>query len=60
MAKEIADGTIPDPSIPTDPETGIPLDQIADMDLGSDEMEPDLESEAGATKAPEIPKGGEI
>jgi Bacteriophage T4-like capsid assembly protein (Gp20). len=57
MAKEIADGTIPDPSIPTDPETGIPLDQIADMDLGADEMEPDLESEAGATKAPEIVKG---
>ena len=51
MAKEIADGTIPDPSIPTDPETGIPLDQIADMDLGSDEMEPDLESESRSNKS---------
>ena len=60
MAREIADGTVPDPSIPTDPETGIPLDQIADMDLGADEMEPDLGSEVGATKPPEIPKGGEI
>ena len=60
MAKEIADGTIPDPSIPTDPETGIPLDQIADMDLGDPVNEPDLESQGDATAAPEIPKGGEI
>ena len=60
MEKEIADGVVPDPSIPTDPETGIPLDQVADMGLGDPVMEPDLESQGAATKAPEMPKGGEI
>ena len=35
IEKEIADGTIPDPSIPVDPETGMPLDPSASgMDLG--------------------------
>jgi len=60
MEKEIADGVVPDPSIPTDPETGIPLDQVADMGLGDPAIEPDLESQGAATKAPEMPKGGEI
>ena len=61
IEKEIADGTIPDPSIPVDPETGQPLDQSgAGMDLGAPVMEPDLEKDSNATKAPEMPKGGEI
>jgi len=61
IEKEIADGTIPDPSIPVDPETGQPLDQSgAGMDLGTPVMEPDLEKDSNATKAPEMPKGGEI
>ena len=61
IEKEIADGTIPDPSIPVDPETGQPLDQSsAGMDLGAPVMEPDLEKDSNATKAPEMPQGGEI
>ena len=61
IEKEIADGTIPDPSIPVDPETGQPLDQSgAGMDLGSPIIEPDLEKDSNATKAPEMPQGGEI
>jgi len=61
IEKEIADGTIPDPSIPVDPETGQPLDQSgAGMDLGTPVMEPDLEKDSNATKAPEMPQGGEI
>ena len=51
IEKEIADGTIPDPSIPVDPETGQPLDQSgAGMDLGAPVMEPDLEKDSNATK----------
>ena len=61
IEKEIADGTIPDPSIPVDPETGQPLDQSgAGMDLGAPVMEPDLEKDSNVTKAPEMPQGGEI
>ena len=61
IEKEIADGTIPDPSIPVDPETGQPLDQSSTgMDLGAPVMEPDLEKDSSATKAPEMPQGGEI
>jgi hypothetical protein len=61
IEKEISDGTIPDPSIPVDPETGQPLDQSgAGMDLGAPVMEPDLELDSKATKAPEVPQGGEI
>ena len=54
MEKEIADGVIPDPMAPVDPETGQP------MDLGAPIMEPDLEKQASAADAPEIPSGGEI
>ena len=60
IKKEIKDGTIPDPSIPVDPETGLPLDQgVAGMDLGAPVMEPNLDGskDGGAT---ELPKGGEI
>ena len=60
IKKEIKDGVIPDPSIPVDPETGLPLEQSSSSDLGKPVVEPDLESQASTVKAPEIPKGGEI
>ena len=55
MKKEIEDGVIPDPMAPVDPETGQPM-----QDLGSPIMEPDLEKQAQAADAPEMPSGGEI
>lgn len=74
IKKEIADGTIPDPSIPIDPATGMPMDLNAPMgDLGAPVMEPNLDGAkgGGATKADgkavemdtsitKMPKGGEI
>jgi hypothetical protein len=61
IAKEIEEGIIPDPSIPVDPMTGMPMDAgSSGMDLGAPVMEPDLESQGKATEAPGIPKGGEI
>ena len=60
IEKEIKDGIIPDPNVPVDQETGEPLDQTAQMDLGAPVMEPNLESQGKATEAPEMPKGGEI
>jgi hypothetical protein len=65
IKKEIEDGIIPDPSIPIDPATGMPLGpETAGMDLGQPVMEPDLRSDTKATqvdtKAVEMPKGGEI
>jgi hypothetical protein len=48
------------PNAPVDPETGMPLDQAAGMDLGAPVMEPDLDSTAKKVEAPELPKGGEI
>jgi hypothetical protein len=65
IKKEIEDGVIPDPSIPIDPATGMPLGpETAGMDLGQPVMEPDLATDAKATqvdtKAVEMPKGGEI
>ena len=74
IKKEIADGTIPDPSIPVDPATGMPMDPNAPMgDLGAPVMEPNLDGVkgGGATKADgkavemntsitKMPKGGEI
>ena len=60
IQKEIKNGIIPDPNAPVDPETGVPLDQSAQMDLGAPVMEPNLESQGKATEAPEMPKGGEI
>jgi hypothetical protein len=64
MKKEIKDGIIPDPSIPVDPTTGMPLDQTSQMDLGQPVMEPNLDAQGNATqidaKAAEMPKGGEI
>ena len=55
IEKEIKDGIIPDPNIPVDPATGMPMDP--NMDLGAPINEPDLESQGKATEAPE---GGEI
>jgi hypothetical protein len=64
MKKEIKDGIIPDPSIPVDPTTGMPLDQTSQMDLGQPVMEPNLDAQGAATEASgkiaEMPKGGEI
>ena len=57
IKKEIKDGVIPDPAT-VDPETGMPLDSAASMDLGKPQMEP--EADGSATEAPELPKGGEI
>jgi len=69
IEKEIADGVIPDPNQPVDPETGMPMDPSMEGDpgaggsaggMGDVPIEPDLEQQARATKAPEMPKGGEI
>ena len=64
IKKEIENGVIPDPSQPVDPQTGLPLDQTSQMDLGKPVMEPDLQSQSRdvmATGKPvEMPKGGEI
>jgi len=69
IKKEIKNGIIPDPSIPVDPNTGMPIDQK--MDLGQPVMEPEIDAstvDADATaSAAEIdagpmkmPKGGMI
>ena len=63
IKKEIKDGTIPDPNIPIDPATGMPLDSgTASMDLGQPVMEPEIDGSATEVngKIAEIPKGGEI
>ena len=64
IKKEIQKGIIPDPSQPIDPQTGLPLDQTSQMDLGQPVMEPDIDKQGDTTvadcKIAEIPKGGEI
>jgi hypothetical protein len=64
MKKEIESGLIPDPNQPIDPNTGMPLDQTSQMDLGQPVMEPNLDAQGAATevngKIAEMPKGGEI
>ena len=64
IKKEIKDGIIPDPNAPIDPNTGMPLDQTSQMDLGQPVMEPNLDAQGAATevdgKIAEMPKGGEI
>jgi len=64
IKKEIEEGIIPDPNIPVDPQTGMPLDQTAQMDLGQPVMEPDLGAQEKGIEASgkqvEMPKGGEI
>jgi hypothetical protein len=74
IKKEIKDGVIPDPSIPIDPMTGMPMDSNAPMgDLGKPVMEPNTDGVkgGGATEADgraaeldtsitRMPKGGQI
>jgi hypothetical protein len=64
IKKEIESGVIPDPNIPVDPATGMPLDQTSQMDLGQPVMEPNIDAQGAATQASgkiaEMPKGGEI
>jgi hypothetical protein len=62
IKKEIKSGVIPDPSIPVDPATGLPLDQTSQMNLGQPVMEPEIDASATQVnaKAIEMPKGGEI
>ena len=65
IKQEIKDGVIPDPSVPVDPTTGLPLGpETAGMDLGQPVMEPNLDAQGAATEADgkiaEMPKGGEI
>ncbi len=62
IEQEIADGIIPDPSIPVD-ENGMPIDPMAPEggDPAAPIMEPDLEGEVLSTSGKkELPKGGEI
>jgi len=69
IKKEIEKGIIPDPSIPVDPNTGMPMDQ--QMDLGKPVMEPEVDAsvvDADATRNAadldagpmKMPKGGTI
>lgn len=58
IEKEIKKGIIPDPSIPTDPETGMPMDDSINGEMGAVPVEPEING--SATEAPELPKGGEI
>jgi hypothetical protein len=74
IKQEIEDGIIPDPSIPVDPMTGMPIDPNAPMgDLGKPVMEPNTDGVkgGGATEADgraaeldssitKMPKGGQI
>jgi len=74
IKKEIEDGIIPDPSIPVDPATGMPIDPNASMgDLGAPVMEPNTDGVKGGgsteadgkaaemnTSITKMPKGGEI
>jgi hypothetical protein len=64
IKKEIEKGIIPDPSQPIDPQTGFPLDQTSQMDLGQPVMEPNIDKQGDTTvadgKIAEMPKGGEI
>jgi len=65
IKKEIKDGVIPDPNVPVDPTTGMPLGpETSQMDLGKPVMEPNLDAQGAATevdaRVAEIPKGGEI
>jgi hypothetical protein len=73
IKKEIKDGVIPDPNIPIDPTTGMPIQPGMGMDLGQPVVEPNLDgaADAGSTKVDgkavemntnivKMPKGGEI
>ena len=69
IKKEIKDGIIPDPNVPVDPMTGMPMQPGMDqgqgapgMDLGKPVMEPDINASTiePSSKVAEMPKGGEI
>jgi hypothetical protein len=62
IKKEIKNGIIPDPNQPVDPQTGLPIDQSQQMDLGQPVMEPEIDASSVEVnaKAAEIPKGGVI
>jgi len=74
IKKEIEEGIIPDPSIPVDPATGMPIDPNAPMgDLGAPVMEPNTDGVKGGgsteadgkavemdTSITKMPKGGQI
>jgi len=72
IKKEIQNGIIPDPSIPVDPNTGLPIDQSQpSTDLGQPVNEPEVDASivnADATKnaadldvgSMKMPKGGTI
>ena len=74
IKKEIENGIIPDPNIPIDPTTGMPIEPgTASMDLGAPVMEPNMDGVTGGgateasgkaaeldTSATKMPKGGEI
>ncbi len=58
IEKEIAAGLIPDPTAPVDPETGMPIDDSTNGNMGVVPVEPEIDG--SSTEAPEMPKGGEI
>jgi hypothetical protein len=61
--KEIADGIIPDPNQPIDPQTGMPIDSTtnaSEMDLGKPIMEPEIDASSVESPTIKTPKGGEI
>jgi hypothetical protein len=58
IKKEIKDGVIPDPNIPVDPNTGLPVESPGNNiqgDMGKIPVEPKVDN-----SAVEAPKGGEI
>jgi hypothetical protein len=63
ISKEIKEGIIPDPNVPVDPATGMPLGpETSSMDLGKPVMEPEVDGSSTQVngKIAEMPKGGEI
>ena len=67
IKKEIEKGVIPDPNIPVDPNTGMPMN--SQMDLGQPVVEPEIDASAVNTNASaaevdagpmKMPKGGTI
>jgi len=55
IKKEIKGGVIPDPNAPIDPETGMPLDDTMNGEMGAVPLDPGINE-----KPVEAPKGGEI
>jgi len=55
IEKEIESGIIPDPNQPIDPETGQPIGDVINGEMGAVPVEPQVDE-----KSTEAPKGGEI